>query len=180
MPILDWILPLRAIALQSLFLTTAVAIEAIVLHNRLGISKPGSVQYAFALNLASTALGWMVFLTVEPLLPEDWRLAAISFIFFNQFFGDLNIPVVLPVLGFCVFLGSFAVELQTMNVLLKLGLPPQAVVQRSDIQIKRNRLQRYRNSSASRNRSSALLRANSYSYGAIVLLLIVLQRARFL
>lgn len=180
MPTLDLVLPLRAIVLQGLFLAIAVAIEAIVIYNQLGISKPGSVQYSFALNLASTVLGWMLFLTLEPLLPQDWRLATISFVFFNQFFGQFNSGASLSVLAFLVFLGTFFAELQMMNLLIKLWSPPEGPVQHDTTRIKNDRTQRYRSSQTSRYRSSALLRANSYSYGVILLLLIVLQRARFL
>ncbi len=180
MPTLELVLPLRAIVLQALFLTVAVAIEAVVFQRQFGISKSGSVIYSFAVNLVSTVIGWSIFLAVEPFLPDDWRMAAMSFVFFNQVFGNLDISVIAPVLAFCTFLGTLFLELQAMNFFIRIWSPETPPQQHDTTRIKFDRLSRYRSSETSRYRSSALLRANGYSYGAILLMLLVLQRASFL
>ena len=180
MSTLELVLPLRAIVLQALFLTVAVAIEAVVFHRQFGISKAGSTVYAFAVNLVSTVVGWSLFLTLEPFLPSEWRMAAMSFVFFNQIFGELDISIIAPVLAFCTFLGTLFIELQAMNFFIRIWSPPAPKQQHDTTEVKFDRVSRYRNSSSSRYRSNALLRANGYSYGAILLMLLVLQRASFI
>jgi hypothetical protein len=180
MPTLDLVLPLRAMVLQALFLTVAVAIEAAVFERQFGISRSGSVIYSFALNLLSTVAGWFIFLTVEPFLPADWRMAAMSFIFFNQVFGNFDLSVVAPVLAFCTFLGTLFLELQAMNLFLAIWSKPAPNLDYDSSNRKYDRTRRYRSSATSRYRRTALLRANGYSYGAILLLLLVLQRTRFI
>jgi hypothetical protein len=180
MPTLDLVLPLRAIVLQALFLTVAVAIEAVVFERQFGISRSGSVIYSFAVNLVSTVIGWSIMLTIEPFLPADWRMAAMSFVFFNQVFGNLDVSVIVPVLAFCTFLGTLFIELQAMNLFLMIWSPDKPQLQHDTSDRKYDRTQRYRNSASSRYRSNALLKANGYSYGAILLLLLVLQRTRFI
>lgn len=180
MPTFELVFPLRAIVIQALFLTVAVAIEAAVFQRQFGISKSGSVLYSFAVNLVSTVVGWTIFLSVEPFLPEDWRMAVIGFVFFNQAFGNVDVSVVLSVLGFCTFLGTIFLELQAMNFFIRIWSPPAPAQQHDTTRIKFDRLSRYRSSETSRYRSSALLKANGYSYGAILLMLLVLQRANFI
>lgn len=180
MPTLDLVLPLRAIVLQALFLTVAVAIEAVVFERQFGISRSGSVIYSFAVNLVSTVVGWSLFLAVEPFLPENWRMAAMSFVFFNQVFGNLDVSVVTPVLAFCTFLGTLFLELQAMNFFIRIWSPDTPQLQHDTSRVKFDRTSRYRSSETSRYRSSALLRANGYSYGVILLMLLVLQRANFI
>jgi len=180
MSTLELVFPLRAIVLQALFLTVAVAIEASVFHRQFGISKSGSAVYSFAVNLVSTVVGWSLFLVLEPFLPENWRMAAMSFVFFNQVFGTLDISVLAPVLAFCTFLGTLFLELQAMNFFIRIWSPPAPPQQHDTTQVKYDRTTRYRSSSSSRYRSNALLRANGYSYGAILLMLLVLQRANFI
>lgn len=144
MPTLDLVLPLRAIVLQALFLTIAVAIEAVVFERQFGISRSGSVLYAFAVNLISTVVGWSIFLTVEPFLPSNWRMAAMSFVFFNQVFGNFDVSVIVPVLAFCTFLGTLFIELQAMNLLLMIWSPAPPKLQHDTSDRKYNRTQRYR------------------------------------
>ncbi len=177
---LELVLPLRAIVLQALFLTVAVAIEAVVFERQFGISKSGSVLYSFAINLVSTVVGWSIFLGVEPFLPDDWRMAAMSFVFFNQVFGNLDISVIAPVLAFCTFLGTLFLELQAMNFFIRIWSPPTPPQQHDTTRVNFDRLSRYRSSETSRYRSNAILRANGFSYGAILLMLLVLQRANFI
>ncbi|NJN32144.1 MAG: hypothetical protein HC824_18290 [Synechococcales cyanobacterium RM1_1_8] len=176
----DLMLPLRAIAFQALFLVVAVAIEATVLEREFGTSRPGSVLYALLINLASTVAGWIAFLALEPLLPDNWRMAAMSFVFFNQVFGNLDVSVVLPVLAFVTFLSTLFLELLTLGLCMKLWSPAGLSPQLSPAEVRYGRAQRYRSSGVARHRRNALLKANGYSYGAILLMLLVLQRASFL
>ncbi len=175
------ILPFRTMVLQGLLLIVATAIEAAVIHNRLGISKRGSVQYALALNLTSTVIGWTLLFTLEPFLSEPWRLNLMSYVLFNRSFGPVSSASTLMVVGlFGMYLGTFLIETQAMNILLRIWAPPIPRQEYDTSEVKYNRTQRYKSSWTARFRSNALLRANAISYTAILVLLFVLQRARFI
>ncbi len=175
------VLPLRTFALQGLFLLVAIAIEAFVLHNRLGISKRGGVRYSLTLNLISTLVGWLLFFTVEPFLSNALQLNIMSYIFFNETYQlGSSLPSLTVVGVFLIFSVTFFVESQAMNLLLRMWGTPQQPPKYDSSERKQNRLVRYKSSWTARLRSSALLRANALSYGAIALLLFVLRRTTFL
>ncbi len=179
-----WVLPLRTFAMQGLFLLVAIAIEAAVLHNRLGISRRGGVQYALTLNLLSTVLGWMLFFTLEPYLSEAFQLNAMSYVLFNRTFGPtVSLPSLVLIGIFGVYTLTFFIETQAMTLLVRLWgkVPPPAEYGSDDPKQKKNRRQlRSKASWSGRLRASTLLRANAMSYGAIAILLYVLQQTRFL
>ena len=175
------VLPLRTFALQGFFLFVAIAIEAFVLHNRLGISKRGGVRYSLTLNLISTVVGWMLFFTVEPFLSDAFQLNIMNYVFFNETYqlgSSLSSLVVIGV--FLIYAITFFIESQAMNLLLRMWGTPQQPLKYDSSERKQNRMVRYKSSWTARLRSSTLLRANALSYGAIALLLFVLRRTTFL
>ncbi|NJR69636.1 MAG: hypothetical protein HC771_13965 [Synechococcales cyanobacterium CRU_2_2] len=120
-----WVLPLRTFALQGLFLLVTIALEAIVLHNRLGISRRGGVQYALIINLVSTVIGWMTFFTLEPYFPNALELDVMSYVLFNRTLSPAAAMPSLVLIGvFAIYTLTFVIETQAMTVLLRLWAPP--------------------------------------------------------
>jgi hypothetical protein len=105
------ILPLKAVAFQSLFLLMAIAIEARVLYQQLKLTPKQSIQFSTSINLLSTVLGWLfVFLVLNArsILPIDFRSDLLNFIFFNQLTNET--ASLLIVIGFVTFFASFTIE----------------------------------------------------------------------
>ena len=173
------VLPLRAIAFQGLFLLLAIALEAVILHQRLSLDIKTSVRYSTSMNLFSTFLGWIMFFIIQPLLPEDLRIQLISFFFFERFFPNLLANSIAPsviLLALLIFLGVVFVELQGLNQLERLlGKHPQ-----DDDSIIKNRVpqrfQRLQGSSflfKKNDRTYTILLANSISFSFVLFVLFV-------
>lgn len=163
------VLPLRAVAFQILFLFVAISVEAIVLRARLRLKRKDSMEYAVAINLLSTIIGWMVFFLIEPSLPEPMRSALMEYIFF----GGSTFPPTLIIVGFMIFLATFLLKLQGMNWLdTLLGKTPTAPTEEERYKF-RGRQRRYDLFEGTANRSLAVLWANACSFSAISLLLVI-------
>lgn len=78
------ILPLRAIALQMLFLWVAIAIESYLLHTQLQLQRRFSIFYAATLNLLANLIGWFLFFNLEILLPDRIRKSLIHLLLLNH------------------------------------------------------------------------------------------------
>ncbi|XHX77530.1 MAG: filament integrity protein FraC [Stenomitos frigidus ULC029] len=169
------ILPLRAVVFQCLFLLIAIAIEAYVLRRTLSLDYQTSMQYAISVNLLSTLVGWMCFFLSQPLLPLEWRVQLISFIFFEHFYADPMLLNVAPVLVFCalgMFLGTFFVKLKGLDfldLLLEKDPKPKVKVEERPMRFRgrQSQLLGFRNNS----KVYAVLVANASSFSAILLLL---------
>lgn len=99
------VLPLRMIAFQCLFLLLAIAVEAWVFYRNLEITPRKSVEYAASINFLSTVVGWLVFLSLQTLLPAPLQLALMNYILFDQWSGDtLTLLVVTAMVTFFVSL----------------------------------------------------------------------------
>jgi hypothetical protein len=118
------ILPLRAIAFQSLFLLLAISIEALVLFRfLLDLDYKTSVRYATTLNLFSTVVGWLIFFSIQSFLPEYLRVQLISYFFFEHFFPNpwqAGITPILTVIALGVFMGVFFLEYQGLILIEKM------------------------------------------------------------
>lgn len=148
------VLPLRAVAFQTVFLLMAIAIEAAVLYRFLNtdskqtIDPKQSIQYATTINLLSTVVGWLAFFLFFGLayaLPSEWsaRLKAnlINFIFFDQWSSETATSLVL--ICFAMFFITFAVKqagLNGLRWLLSAGIPkkedankPEPVIELPDM-----------------------------------------------
>jgi hypothetical protein len=125
------VLPLRAIALQILFLLIAIAIESSVLYRQLKISPRESVQYAATINLLSAVLGWLVIFTILNTGTGgtlrgsiDVEIALINLLLFNQASSvGSSVTGFLLVAVLATFPISFAVK-QLGLMLLKWVLDP--------------------------------------------------------
>jgi hypothetical protein len=175
------VLPLRAIAFQSLLLLVAIALEAIVLRQRLRIGYRPSVQYAATLNLLATSLGWLVFLSFEPVIPEPLRTQIISYILFNHFYINdwaSNLPFFLIVAGLISFFATLWIKLQGLIWLLRLlGLAPQDEPEKDVVLSRKERYDLARRGRQGKGTTSvrtvAILEANAVSFTAILLLLLL-------
>jgi hypothetical protein len=179
----DLIFPLRAIAIQGLCLLVAIAIEALVLQKRLDLTPRGSVQYATTLNLFSTVIGWMSFFVIQPLLPQPLQMQALSYIFFGHFFTATvgsgippsSLTTMAIVLAFATFSLTFVFEKILLSTLINLLATTAATVAGDSNDVNAYRQLRYQLSWTAQLRSSALLTANACSYGAILVLLLILR-----
>jgi hypothetical protein len=180
-PMANLILPLRAVALQLLFLLVAVAIEAFVLRQRLGMTPRGSARYALALNLFSSVLGWLLVFSVQPLLPEALQTELVSLTLFGQFYSSWALESLLPIFAMsalAVLLGTFLAESFCMNFLLLIwaSVAPSKHRNISEVQVNRNL--RYSTSQTTKVRRDALLIGNALSFGAVLLLVVVLSQTQ--
>jgi hypothetical protein len=172
--VFSFVLPLRAILFQLLFLLIAIAIESVVLQERLKLSRRISLEYSASLNLLSTAIGWLFFFTLEPALPLAWKGPLISYVLFNA--RSTNTNTLLIMVGLFTFFGTFIVELQgfeLLQILLQRNKKEDVSTQKTFRS--RDKLQRRELSLAASNRATTVLLANACSYS--VILLILLARA---
>jgi hypothetical protein len=120
-PIMNFeVLPLRAIAFQSIFLMLAIALEAIVFFWQLELDYRTSIRYTATLNLLSTIVGWVIFFVVQSFLPEGLRIQLISYFFFERFFPNpwmAGLTPILAVSGLSIFFGVFLVEFGGLELL---------------------------------------------------------------
>ncbi|HZG39122.1 MAG TPA: hypothetical protein VEZ50_10630 [Nodosilinea sp.] len=181
------IMPLRAIAFQSLLLMVAIVLEAMVLRQQLRLGYRTSMQYAATVNLLATSLGWVAFLAIEAVLPLALRSQIISYVLFNRFYDNSwrdALPVVVVVVAIAAFFITYWIKLQGLTWLLQLlGQLPQETT--ADV-IEDNRSQRYERArraqvegqqgGRSSPRALAVLEANAVSFTAILLLLLLVNQ----
>lgn len=181
------ILPLRAIAFQTLLLLVAIVLEAMVLRQQLRLGYRPSMQYAATLNLLATSLGWVAFLALEALLPLSLRSQVISYVFFNRFY--LNgwrdvLPVVVVVTAIVAFFITYWIKLQGLTWLLRLLGEAPVEVAPAPI-LKDSRRQRYERARLGQvdgqrgtsPRALAVLQANAVSFTAILVVLLLVNQA---
>ena len=162
------VLPLRAVLFQLLFLVTAIALESMVLRNRLGLDRKISIQFAATTNLLSTVIGWMLFFVIEPLLSPELHSQLISYIFFDL---TTNPPLLIG-LAFVSFIATFLVKLEAITWLeLLLGMKKDAETEAKAVaKFQGKRGQRAAFADVP-NRPLAVLWANAISFSAITLLI---------
>lgn len=179
------IVPLRAIAFQSLLLMVAIVLEAMVLRQRLRLGYRTSMQYAATVNLLATSLGWVAFLAIEAVLPLALRSQIISYVLFNRFYSNSwleVLPVMVVVVAIAAFFVTYWIKLQGLIWLLQLlGQKP---IDTTPEAIENNRRQLYaraRRTQVEEQRSQppralAVLQANAMSFTAILVLLLLVNR----
>jgi hypothetical protein len=196
MPITDFLadlglMPLRAIAFQSMLLLVAIALEAIVLRQHLRLGYQTSVQYAATINLLTTSLGWIAFLSLEALLPWALRQQIISYVLFNRF-DPTNpwmdaLPVVIVVAAIIAFFTTYWFKLQGLSLLVR--LLGRETVPKMTVRVEESprynstrrpvawsssaRKQQPETSSRGASYTLAVLQANALSFTVIVILLLL-------
>lgn len=105
------LLPFRTVALQTLFLFMAVAIEAAAFQRHLKLDPRESVYFAAALNLFCVVLGWLAFFilfNVLNVLPGNGLTPLINFILFDNWSSETATALILSC--FVIFFASIAVK----------------------------------------------------------------------
>ena len=176
------VLPLRAIAFQTLFILVAIALEAAVIRQKLRFGFQPSMRYAASINLLATSLGWIVFWGFEIFAPEELKTQVISYILFNHFSpieSNLwlnNAGLWTLSAGLLIFFVTFWVKLMGFRLLMwTLEVPsgeerPKEVSRRDKYLLARRSGKGYPQPS---NQATAILQANALSFSAILLLLIL-------
>jgi hypothetical protein len=180
------VLPLRAVLFQFFFLMMAIAIDAVVFYRHVEeLEYKPSVQYAATANLSSTCLGWLIFFGIQPLLPLGLKEQLISFIFFGQFFPNewINwMPQTLVGLALFMFTGTIIVKLIGLNLLEQM-LEKPVKPEEAEATSRRKRLKRRQawmhRINPRREFFMAVLRGCSYSFSAMLLVMLVVYVDKF-
>ncbi|TVP59802.1 MAG: filament integrity protein fraC [Nodularia sp. (in: Bacteria)] len=170
------ILPIGVILFEFLFLLTAIPIEAYVLNKRLKFDKKTSVFYAISINLFSSTIGWIIFFSLEPILPINLKAELISYIFFHNFRSD-STQALLILTAFIIFFVTFFMKfflLRFFVISLKEDL--RAIYEKTP---ENNRL-KWRRTSIARlqntNLVTTILLANSLSYSVISIIILLSRK----
>ncbi|MDM3850919.1 MAG: filament integrity protein fraC [Aphanizomenon gracile PMC627.10] len=169
------ILPIGAIFFEILFLLAAIPIEAYVLNKWLKFDKRTSIFYAIALNVFSSVIGWIVFFTVEPMLPIPIKAELINYVFFNKIKAS-SISTMIIVLSFTIFMATFLVKFLLMKILIIFmnegGKNTQPETSFSQQRASYMNIAKLQNT----NLITATLIANSLSYSAITFIILIRSR----
>ncbi|MDH6059440.1 filament integrity protein fraC [Chrysosporum bergii ANA360D] len=170
------ILPLGVMLLQVLFLLAAIPIEALVLHKMLKFDKKTSTFYAISINLISSSIGWILFFSVEPILPINLKAELISYIFFHNFKSQQT-QALLILTAFIIFFLTFLMKfflLRFSVISLKENLAEiyQQKLEKNRLKWERTSIYRLQNT----NLVTSVLIANSLSYSAISLIILLSRK----
>jgi uncharacterized membrane protein YGL010W len=166
------VFPLGIVLFNFLFFLVAIAIEAYILNSQLKFDKKTSVFYAAFVNLFSGVIGWIIFFAAESSLSSDIKSDLISYIFFNQY--NNKVLSTLLIGAFIIFFSTFLVKFGLLKLsLLTLREPvkdkpsqPESKTRWSTRRIRKFKLQ-------DTSLIQAVLIANSLSYSAIVLIMLI-------
>ncbi len=177
----SFVLPLRAIVFQMLFLSLAIAIEALVFQKQWKLSRKASIEYSLGLNLFSTCLGWLVFFAVQSFLSPNLKKQIITFVFFNNIVENAAVPIglvygevaLIVFLAFVFILIGELVFLDVWRNLVKEAPPAEKQEESGRYRptLTSSLYKRYYDSAKARITSSTILVANAYSGTAILLML---------
>lgn len=173
----NWTLPrvlaVGAVLFNLLFILMSISIEAYCFNRRLKFDKKTSIFYAISINLFSNVIGWIAFFIVEPSLPLQLKSELINFVFFNNFKSP-NTQTVLILTCFIIFFGTFIVKLFLLR-LFSLVLDEQIGKKVETTPNIERQKWRYmsRNKLIGNNLVSTMLIANSLSYSAITLVMLI-------
>lgn len=166
------ILPIGAILFEFLFLLIAIPIEASVLNRRLKFDKKTSTFYAIAINLFSSTIGWIIFFSIEPILPINLKAELISYVFFHNF-RNPGTQSFLLFTAFVMFFITFFMKFFLLKFLvLSLKENLKAIYannpENNRLKWRRNSISRLQNT----NLVTTILIANSLSYSAISIIIL--------
>jgi hypothetical protein len=171
-PELPKIFPFGAILFDFLFLLVAIPIEAYVLNARLSFDKRTSAYYSIAMNLFSSTIGWVTFFLIEPYLPSQLKSELISYVFFYQF-QAANTQSFMILLAFIIFFATLLLKFFLLRLML-LTLTEPTEAKEEEFQYPRRTSRRGNKAKLlSTNLFTTILIANSLSYSAITVVLII-------
>lgn len=176
---INLVLPLQLILFQLLFLLVAIALEAMVFHQRLHLTRKTSVEYATSLNLWSVVIGWLFFLLIENFSPKSLQAQIVSYIFFDHpIYNQLEkLDFIIISIGIIIFFFSFIIKMLGFE-LIKIWIHdhPEQFESNPEALQKRPRLlnrDKIKKTKPKPNPAFAVLVANAYTYSAILFLLVL-------
>ncbi|MDZ8185714.1 MAG: filament integrity protein fraC [Nostoc sp. ChiSLP02] len=171
------IFPIGGILFDFLFVLIAIPIEAYILHKRLKFDKKTSTFYAISINLFSAVIGWSIFFAVEPVLPIETKSELMTYLFFNTF-KSAGTQTMLVLTAFVIFFGTFIVKFLLLRVLVISLLKEPFAKKEEEIQgFQRQKWRGFNNLKLqSTNVVTSILIANSLSYSAITIILLLRSR----
>ncbi len=173
------VVPLRAVVFQSMLLLVAIALEAGMLRQRLRLGFQPSIRYAASLNLFATGLGWLLFLSLEPLVPAALRTQIISYVLFGRFYDNALLTSLTPLVvaaGLGVFFLTFSLKVKGLEWLTQLLGAPIRPTQAPKLSRRRGFGDLRQNPQTQRTTPAyilAILHANALSFSAILVLLLL-------
>ena len=177
---LEPIFPLKAVLFQILFLLVAIALEAMVLRQRLRLGYKQSVRYAAAVNLLAVVVGWFAFLAVEPLFEPRLQAQVISYVLFDNLINNTLKPQmgwIILVMGLAAFFMTLILKLKGLELIMRaLGtwnLPSKPKELSRKERYIRSRTGTTLYQEAASQFAIAVLQANALSFSAILLLLVM-------
>ena len=177
---LEPVLPLRAVVFQILFLLVAIALEAMVLRQRLRLGYQQSVRYAAVINLLTVVVGWFAFLALEPLFEPRLQAQVISYVLFDNLINNTLKPQmgwIILVMGLIAFFMTLILKLKGLELLMrivdtwKLPAKPKNLTRQERYNRSRTGTTLYKE--AASQFAIAVLQANALSFSAILLLLVM-------
>ena len=177
---LEPVFPLKAVIFQILFLLVAVALEAMVLRQRLRLGYKQSVRYAAAVNLLAVVVGWFAFLAVVPLFEPRLQAQVISYVLFDNLINNTLKPQmgwIILVVGLVAFFVTLILKLKGLELIMRAmgtwNLPskPKELTRKERYSRSRTGTTLYKE--AASQFAIAVLQANALSFSAILLLLIM-------
>lgn len=174
----DTVLPIETILFQVLFLLVAIALEARVFHKRLRIPRKTSVEYATSINLLTATIGWLIFFSIQELLPQSLRTQVINYIFFDRPLPpqSSSLNLIIASTGMAMFFASFLIKLKGLELLQAL-LETSPQTERQSVTLDKRRRLAFADrmnraiTHTDTNQATVVLLANAYSNSAILLLL---------
>lgn len=123
---------IRLLLIQVLLLLITITIESWIFRRKQKWSQRISVQYGTLNNLFTTALGWLVFFSIEPFLKNRIQTFLIRLILFEKNFQEpILINHILFVMFYLViFLFNAVTKRIGIELILALLSPPEAVESR--------------------------------------------------
>ena len=168
------ILPVGIILFDFLFLILAIPIEAYVLKARLKFDQKSSIFYAISINLFANVVGWLAFFFIEPYLPPEQRSELLNYVFFNKFQFSRTYSLILLV-AFIIFFATFLLKAVVLQLLLLLWNQSDKKKPETGVNLSQRRsLRKYNlNKLQGTNIVTSVLIANSLSYSAITIILVI-------
>ncbi|MGD1858058.1 MAG: filament integrity protein FraC [Leptolyngbyaceae cyanobacterium] len=177
---LEPIFPFKAIVFQILFLLVAIALEAMVLRQRLRLGYKQSVRYAAAVNLLTVVVGWFAFLSIEPLMGPRLQAQVISYVLFDNLINNTLKPqmgLIILVVGLIAFFITLVLKLKGLELIMRaLGawkMPSRPKELSRQERYTRSRTGTTQYQEAASQFAIAVLQANALSFSAILLLLVM-------
>ena len=167
------ILPVGIILFDFLFLILAIPIEAYVLKARLKFDQKSSIFYGISINLFTNVVGWLAFFFIEPYLPPEQRSELLNYVFFNKFQFSRTYSLILLV-AFIIFFATFLLKTVVLQLLL-LWIQSDKKKPEREVNLPQRRSLRKNNFNKLQgtNIVTSVLIANSLSYSAITILLVI-------